>query len=60
MTGGVVNVIIYLVNMAKKRRHLGEILYKTGLAEKQALIKAIKTSKASNKRLGQVLLCFLP
>ncbi len=42
--------------MAKKRRHLGEILYKSGLVEKQALIKAIKTSKASNKRLGQVLL----
>ena len=42
--------------MAKKRRHLGEILYKTGLVEKQALINAIKTSKASNKRLGQVLL----
>jgi len=42
--------------MAKKRRHLGEILYKTGLVEKQALINAIKTSKANNKRLGQVLL----
>ncbi|HEW79334.1 MAG TPA: type II/IV secretion system protein [Phycisphaerales bacterium] len=42
--------------MAKKRRHLGEILYKSGLVEKQALIKAIKTSKTGNKRLGQVLL----
>ena len=41
--------------MAKKRRHLGEILYKAGLVEKQALINAIKTSKSSNKRLGQVL-----
>ncbi len=41
--------------MTKKRRHLGEILFKAGLVEKQALIKAIKTSKSSNKRLGQVL-----
>jgi len=42
--------------MAKKRRHLGEILYKAALVEKQALVDAIKTSKASKKRLGQVLL----
>ena len=42
--------------MAKKRRHLGEILYKAGLVEKEALINAIKTSKTNNKRLGQVLL----
>jgi len=42
--------------MAKTRRHLGEILYKTGLVKKDALINAIKTSKAKNKRLGQVLL----
>lgn len=42
--------------MTKKRRHLGEILFKAGLVEKQALIKAIKTSKSNNKRLGQVLL----
>lgn len=42
--------------MAKKRRHLGEILYKAGLVEKQALINAIKASKTSKKRLGQVLL----
>ncbi len=42
--------------MAKKQRHLGEILYKAGLVEKQALINAIKTSKANKKRLGQVLL----
>ena len=42
--------------MASKRRHLGEILYKAGLVEKQALINAIKTSKANNKRLGQVLI----
>lgn len=42
--------------MAKKRRHLGEILYKAGLVEKEALINAIRTSKANHKRLGQVLL----
>ena len=42
--------------MAKERRHLGEILYKAGLVEKQALIDAIKTSKASKKRLGEFLL----
>jgi type IV pilus assembly protein PilB len=41
--------------MAKERRHLGEILYKAGLVEKEALVNAIKTSKANNKRLGQVL-----
>lgn len=42
--------------MTKQRMHLGEILYKAGLVEKQALINAIKTAKSSNKRLGQVLL----
>jgi type IV pilus assembly protein PilB len=42
--------------MAKQRRHLGEILYKAGLVEKEALINAIKTSKSNNKRLGEVLL----
>jgi type IV pilus assembly protein PilB len=42
--------------MAKQRKRLGEILYKTGLVEKQALINAIKTSRTNNKRLGQVLL----
>ncbi len=42
--------------MAKERRHLGEILFKAGLVEKQALINAIKTAKSSNKRLGQVLI----
>jgi len=39
----------------KKRRHLGELLYKAGLVKKEVLIDAIKTSKSSNKRLGQVL-----
>ncbi|MHC4154506.1 MAG: GspE/PulE family protein [Planctomycetota bacterium] len=42
--------------MPEKRRHLGEILYRTGLVEKHALMKAIRTAKASNKRLGHVLL----
>ncbi|MFC1781840.1 GspE/PulE family protein, partial [Planctomycetota bacterium] len=42
--------------MVKQRRHLGEILFKAGLVEKQALINAIKTSKSKKKRLGQVLL----
>ena len=42
--------------MAKKRRHLGEILYKAGLVKKEPLLKAIKTSKTSNRRLGEILL----
>ncbi len=43
--------------MAKTaRRHLGEILYKAGLVEKQALIDAIKVGQASKKRLGEVLI----
>ena len=42
--------------MAKKRKHLGEILFRAGLVDKQALINAIKTAKAKNRRLGQVLL----
>ncbi len=42
--------------MTKKRRHLGEILYKAGLVKREALIEAIKTGKSNNKRLGQVLL----
>jgi len=41
--------------MAKSRKHLGEILYKAGLVKKQALIDAIKTSRAKKKRLGEVL-----
>ena len=43
--------------MAKTaRRHLGEILFKAGLVDKQVLIDAIKTSRAQGKRLGQYLL----
>ncbi|MHC4619612.1 MAG: GspE/PulE family protein [Planctomycetota bacterium] len=41
--------------MPEKRRHLGEILYRAGVVEKRALINAIKSAKASNKRLGAVL-----
>ncbi len=42
--------------MAKKRKHLGEILYRAGLVKKEALINAIKASKTNGKRLGEVLL----
>jgi type IV pilus assembly protein PilB len=42
--------------MPKKRRHLGEILYRSGLVKKEALVKAIKKSKADNKRLGETLI----
>ncbi len=42
--------------MAKKRRHLGEILYRQGLVDKATLSNAIKSSKANNKRLGETLL----
>ena len=42
--------------MAKKRRKLGEILYKAGLVKKQPLIEAIRTSRLNNERLGKVLL----
>lgn len=42
--------------MAKKRRRLGEILYKAGAVKKEALIEAIKVSKSKNRRLGEVLL----
>jgi len=41
--------------MARKRKHLGEIIYKAGLVKKQPLIDAIKNAKASNKRLGETL-----
>ncbi len=42
--------------MAKKRKHLGEILFRAGLVQKEALINAIKASKTNGKKLGQVLL----
>lgn len=41
--------------MAKKRRKLGEILYRKGLVDKPKLIRAMKKSKADNKRLGETL-----
>jgi type IV pilus assembly protein PilB len=42
--------------MAKKRGHLGEILYKAGVVKKEVLVDAIKTSRAQKRRLGDVLL----
>jgi len=42
--------------MAKRRKHLGEILYKAGVVKKETLIKAIKASKSNNKKLGEILL----
>lgn len=41
--------------MPKQHKHLGEILYKAGIVQKEPLLRAIKTSKETNKRLGQVL-----
>ncbi|HEV55919.1 MAG TPA: type II/IV secretion system protein [Phycisphaerales bacterium] len=41
--------------MARKRRHLGEILYRRKLVDKPKLIQAIKKGKADKKRLGEVL-----
>jgi len=41
--------------MSKSRRKLGEILYKSGLVEKQALVDAIKASQKNGKRLGETL-----
>jgi type IV pilus assembly protein PilB len=46
----------YEIKMAKKRRHLGEILFKAGVVKKEPLLNAIKISKTKNERLGQVLL----
>ena len=41
--------------MAKKRKKLGEILYRSGVVDKPTLVKALKKSKSNNKRLGEVL-----
>ncbi|MGD0077966.1 MAG: two-component system response regulator, partial [Sedimentisphaerales bacterium] len=38
------------------RRHLGEILFKAGVVDKQTLIDAIKASRNSGKRLGEFLI----
>jgi type IV pilus assembly protein PilB len=42
--------------MLKKRRHLGEILFRWRLIDEAALSKAMKTAKANNQRLGQTLI----
>lgn len=42
--------------MARKRRHLGEILYKAGVVKKEAIVDAIKQSKTSGRKLGELLL----
>ena len=42
--------------MAKKRKRLGEIVYKAGLVEKNTLLKAIKLSMKEKRQLGQILL----
>ena len=41
--------------MAKKRKKLGEILYRSGVVDKPTLVKALKKSKTSNMRLGETL-----
>ena len=41
--------------MARKRRKLGEILYRMRLVDEQNLRKALKKSKADNRRLGETL-----
>ncbi|MHC4552637.1 MAG: GspE/PulE family protein [Planctomycetota bacterium] len=41
--------------MSKKRRHLGEILYKKGYVSKENLISAIKEGKKTHRRLGEIL-----
>jgi type IV pilus assembly protein PilB len=41
--------------MAKKRKKLGEILYRKKIVDKPTLIKAMKLSKSKNKRLGETL-----
>jgi type IV pilus assembly protein PilB len=42
--------------MTSSRKHLGEILFKAGVVDKQAIIDSIKQAKSTGKRLGQVLL----
>lgn len=41
--------------MAKKSRHLGEIIYRLGLLDKETLKNAIKESRNENQRLGEYL-----
>jgi type IV pilus assembly protein PilB len=42
--------------MAKKSRHLGEILYRAGVVPKEPLLAAIKEAKSSGRRLGEILI----
>ncbi|MFA5423787.1 MAG: ATPase, T2SS/T4P/T4SS family [Phycisphaerae bacterium] len=42
--------------MAKKSKHLGEILYRAGVVPKEPLLAAIKESKSSGRKLGEVLI----
>jgi type IV pilus assembly protein PilB len=42
--------------MAKKSRHLGEILYRAGVVPKEPLLAAIKESKSTGRRLGELLI----
>lgn len=41
--------------MSKKKRHLGEILYRLGLVDKEVLKKAIVESRNTHQRLGEYL-----
>ena len=42
--------------MAKKSKHLGEILYRAGVVPKEPLLAAIKEAKSTGRRLGEVLI----
>jgi len=42
--------------MAKKRRHLGEVIYRLGFVGKTELTDAIKTAQLKNRKLGDLLL----
>ena len=41
--------------MSKKRKHLGELLYRLKMVDKETLKDAIKFGKAHNQRLGEIL-----
>ncbi|AQT68518.1 Type II traffic warden ATPase [Anaerohalosphaera lusitana] len=42
--------------MSKKRKKLGEILYRSKLVDKETLIKAIKEARKNGRRLGEQLI----
>ena len=42
--------------MAKKSKHLGEILYRAGVVPKEPLLAAIKEAKSTGRRLGEILI----